>query len=437
MQEPLSADGPPLYSFEAEESVLACCLVDNGRIDEAALLVGPSDFFRSTHGPVFAAILELREQGSPVDVTTLADHLGHVQYTAIGGDEALGQITDRLPHGANVAYYAGIVREKATLRETVEACADIGRDIRACQWTAAEILARAEQKIFAISERDAVGSTVNASAMMASALARLERIQRGEAAGLPTGFADLDRPVRGFQPGQLAILGARPSQGKTALALGIAWNIAADGHPVLFVSLEMSQDDIGERQLAHFTERPYGQLIDGEGSPEIERALSEAYARSHRLPIEIDHTPARTVSQIAANARRMKRRRGLGIVMIDYLGLIDGQKQKNESREEEVGRITKFLKSMARELCVPVLCLHQLNRESVGRRPKLSDLRESGQVEAHADLVMLLHRPEMEDAGARPGEADLIVAKNRNGPTGIVKLTFRKEIARFYSHGKA
>jgi replicative DNA helicase len=302
--------------------------------------------------------------------------------------------------------------------------------------TADELLDLAERTIFSIGEREASGGNIEAGELMVDGLLSIERRGRGDRPGLMTGFPDLDELLDGFKPADLIVLAARPSQGKTALALSMVGRTCLEREAsVLMASLEMNRTSIADRLLSAWSavdamklQRPWTMSAEEKGY------LNEAADALSNARLTIDDRPNRTVAHIAANARRIKARRGLDLVAIDYLSLMDGQRQKGENRQEEVARMSGRLKGMARELNVPVLCVHQLNRQNESRedrRPRLSDLRESGQIEQDADVVLLLHRPDYYDPNDQPGIAEVIVAKNRNGPTGTVRLMFRRDCTRF------
>lgn len=430
-----SGDKRPPYNLEAERSALGSMLLDNECIDEIRVELAPRDFFRSTYQEYCEAIYHLHDAGVPVDGVTLADHLIRLgRYHELGGDETLTEIIDAVPHAANARYYAGIVREKAVSRRLLDAATGILCDCYAAEKTASDLLCDAEQAVFAIGEEQA-GDVEHVDTLVGEEMARFGLRSEGELQGLPSGFADLDAMTCGFRPGELTICAARPSQGKTALAMDAACSIAASGPRPLFVSLEMGRQALMARLVSsragvdsYRYQRPWTLQA------EEKRRVNEAAAWLEGLPLTFDFSPFRSVAQIAANTRRVKRQHGLGLVVIDYLSLIDGQQGRGENRQEVVARISRGLKAMARSVDVPVLCLCQLNRESEKRadkRPILSDLRESGQIEADADVVLLLHRPEYYDPNDRPGVAELIVAKNRNGATGDVRLAFDKHCTRF------
>lgn len=429
-------DRLPPQNLEAEAGVIASVLLHNAAMHDVALILrGPSDFARANHGEFYAAIKDLYDAGRPFDVLILAEAMGP-RYDLAGGDRAMEEIMGSVPHAANAAFYARIVREKAVARQLIECASDMLREGYANESTAEQLLESAERKVFAIAEAETSGDTTDAATAMDNLMARIIAREAGHTAGVPTGYTDLDDKIDGLQPASLILIAARPAIGKSALAVNIADHVAIEhGGSVLFVSLEMDEKDLSERLLsARAAVDSYRIKNPRELSDRDQRSLNDAYRTLRPARIHIDDKPGRTVTQIGANARRLKARHGLDLVIIDYIQLIDGQKARGESRQEEVARISRRLKTLARELKVPVIALAQLNREVEGRpnsRPRLSDLRESGQLEADADVVLLLDRPDERNPDDRPGEADLIVAKNRHGATGTVRLVFRKEITRF------
>jgi replicative DNA helicase len=431
------AERHPPMNLEAERSFLGSCLLDQRAIDDGAeILSGPEDFYRSVHEEIWRSMLELRESGKPVDPVTVADHLiGKGRFAAMGGDEFLTELVTAVPHAANASYYAGIIREKAIARRLLDAATETIREVYSLQKTASELVCCAEERVFSVGESE-IGSSFGAIAILDETMARLSVRQDGITPGLETGYRKIDIMTGGLQPSTMTILAARPSQGKTALAMEIARHVAVS-EPVLFVSLEMNRRELGDRLLSSHSGVAGSLIRDAHMLQDRHlEAIRCAAPRVARLKLWVDDAAQRTVSQIAAQARRMKRRDRLGLVVVDYLGLIDGQRQRGESRQEEVARVSRGLKAAAKHLAVPFLVLCQLNRQSEhreGRRPELADLRESGQIEQDADLVLMLHRPEFYDPNEQPGIAEVLVRKNRNGATGIVRLLFRKECTAFDS----
>ena len=332
----------------------------------------------------------------------------------------------------------GIVKEKATNRQLIESATEIIRDGYSNQFTAQELLESAERKVFGIAEDQIRGETFQINDVLNQAMERISRRADSVHAvtGVASGLIDLDEITWGFQPGQLIIVASRPSMGKTALALNICDHVAVNLKlPLLFVSLEMGYLEIAERLLCARSQVDGHKLRTGKGlaypqMKELSRAYSELCGGGQIL---IDDTPARTMLQITASARRQRMRKEIGLIVVDYIQLIDSEDSR-DSRQEQIAKISRRLKTLARELKVPVIALSQLNRAVENRedkRPRMADLRESGAIEQDADIVLLLHRPEYYDANDQPGIAELIVAKNRNGPTDNVKLTFLKHLTRF------
>jgi replicative DNA helicase len=433
-------DRLPPQNLEAEQGVLGSILFDNDVLHEVVPIIDVEDFYRDTHQILFRTIRDLYDQGKAIDLITLAEELSkRGQYKAIGGDDALAQILNTVPHAANAKYYAGIVRQKSISRQLIEAGNEILRDGYSNTYTAEELLEAAERRIFHIAEDQVSGETVELSDVVKLAMDRISL--RSEAkhpiSGVATGFFELDDITGGFQPAQLIIVAARPSIGKTALALNICEHVAADlKKSVLLVSLEMGQMELAERMLCSRSKVDGHKLRTGQNmnSHDI-KLLGDGYYELKSAPLFIDDTPARNMLQITANARRLRLRHQISLVVIDYIQLIDSESAENrETRQEQIAKISRRLKTLARELQVPVIALSQLNRaveSREDRKPRMADLRESGAIEQDADLVLLLHRPEYYDPNDQPGIAELIVAKNRNGATGNIKLTFLKNYTRF------
>jgi replicative DNA helicase len=432
-------DRLPPQNLEAEQSVLGSCLIDGSAIDDViASGLMDDDFFRAAYGQAWLEIAEMRRAGDEVDPVTFAAHLERKGlFGKLGGNEMIRQLVESVPHAANAVYYAGIVREKAAGRRLIEACTAIIGRCYSGEYTAPDLVCEAQEVILALGDRDAGEDTTSYAVLVEETMARMALRDRGEMLGIPSGFPDLDVMTGGFRRSELTILAARPGMGKTSLALDMAENVAAEGQIVLFFSVEMGRESLGDRIVTNdagvnneLFQRPWT-LKD----PDKQRIYQSA-ARLRSLPIEIDFQPSRTTAQIGAVARRLQRRRGLGLLVVDYLQLVKGVRDKNDSREQEVARISRDLKALSRSLAIPVLALAQLNRNLEGRgnkAPILSDLRESGSLEQDADIVMMLHRPEYYDAEDKPGQAELYVAKNRNGRTGVVPLTFVAESTRFES----
>jgi replicative DNA helicase len=433
-------DRLPPQNLEAERSVLGSVLLDNDVLHEIVPMLGVSDFYRDVHQTIYQAIRDLYDEGKGIDAITLADELiRRDQFEKIGGDEALREIVDSVPHAANARYYAGIVREKSIGRQLIDGATEIIRDGYSNQYTAQELLESAERKVFAIAEDQIQGDTLDLRDVITKAMDRIaERASSGGHAvtGVASGLIDLDDITGGFQPGQLVVLAARPSMGKTALALNICEHASTEGKtPVLFVSLEMGHMEIAERLLCSRSRVDGYKLRTGMnlGSREIAHLTKAWNELMKDAQIFIDDTPARNMLQITASARRLRLRHQIGLIVVDYIQLVDSEDSR-DSRQEQIAKISRRLKTLGRELEVPVIALSQLNRaveSREDRRPRMADLRESGAIEQDADIVLLLHRPDYYDANDQPGIAELIVAKNRNGRTDSVKMTFLKNLTRF------
>jgi len=426
----------PPQNLEAERLVLSACLLDPEVIDDVMLVLKRDDFFRVAHQSLWSVMVDLRSTGVAVDATTAGDELERRgEFARFGGEDALGEIANAAPHSANVLHHAGIVKAKSQARGLARAATEIVRDVYSNMKTASELIESAEARVFAVRDDGLEGSTIDASTAVAQAMAEIERRRLGASQALSTGFRVLDRFVR-LAPSKLIVLAARPSIGKTALAAQFIEHVAIEESTrVLFASLEMNHEELLDRMLSARSGVPGEKLkmpwllTEAEGG-----AISLAAAVIDRALIEFADAPRQSVGQIAAMGRRMKHRGGLGLIVVDYLGLVEPRSAKGSTRQDDVAGISRDLKTMARELKVPVVALCQLNRQSESRedrRPRLADLRESGQIEQDADAVLLLHRPEFYDPEDQPGIAEVVVAKNRSGATGATKLKFVKACTRF------
>jgi replicative DNA helicase len=438
-------DRLPPQNLEAELGVLAGILLDNQVLHDVVPILKPEHFYRDSHETVYRTMRELYDQAKDIDAIILTEELKtRGLLERIGGDDAIDEILTvqrSLPHAANTRHYAGIVVEKAVTRALIEIGNDLLRQGYSNTMSAEELLEAAEKSIFRIAEERASGETVDLRDVVLKAMERIAlRVDdRHSVTGVPTGLLDLDDVTGGFQGSQLVILAARPSMGKTALALNICEHAALDLNVgVLLVSLEMAQLEIAERFLCSRSKVSGEKIRRGTGIGSKELALlSRSYEELKAAPVFIDDSPTRNMMQITANARRHKLRHGIGLVVVDYIQLIEPESNDGrENRQEQIAKISRRLKALARELSVPVIALSQLNRAvetREDRRPRMADLRESGAIEQDADIVLLLHRPEYYDPNDQPGVAELIVAKNRNGRTDNVKLTFLKNFMRFES----
>lgn len=434
-------DRLPPQNIEAELGALGGMLLDDQTIDDVMLTVAPGDFYRDSHQRLCEAIYAVHATGTPVDTNTVYDRL-LVDVPGLDDDAALEvikQAATSVPHAANARFYAGIVREKSDKRRLIEAANTMLRDGYGNQHTAEEVRDRAGTALDAIGDRDAGDEPMAVAVALDAAMERIRLRGEGEVSGVPTGYEPLDGMLGGcLGDGTLTILAARPSMGKSALALGICEHAAlSGGAPVLFLSLEMGEAEIGERLISGRAgvdgmrlKKPW--QLDGRDHAAIARARAEIAASR----LKIDPEPVRSMAAISAVARRARRKDGIALLVIDYIQLIDGtgDGERGSSRQEVVSTISRRLKTLARKLNIPILALAQLNRlveARDGHRPRMSDLRESGSLEQDADNVILVHRPDYYDPNDKPGIAEIIVAKSRNGPVGHVELAFVKPLARF------
>jgi replicative DNA helicase len=423
----------PPHNREAERCVLGSMLRSNAVIGDILQILRVENFYAPAHRHVFQATVDLYERGHPVDLVTLGEQL-HLrnQIEEIGGYGYLAELWDAAPTAANAEYYAQIVRDKAIVRDLIHAGTEILRDAYHQNAPADNLLETAERKIFDIAEWGITGQTHDINKALDEAFDRIDnRHQRDQwsISGLPTGFTELDDKTAGLQNSELVIIAARPSVGKTALGLSLARNVALDEHhPVFFVSLEQSRIEIAERLLCAQARVDSLKLKKDRISSEEMQKLITAGGQLREARIFIDDSPGQNMLRIAANARRLKLRHKIRLVIVDYLQLVEPE-DRRDSRQEQVAGISRRLKFLAKELQIPVVALAQLNRGVENRtdsKPRLADLRESGSLEQDADTVMLLHRPEESQ-----GIIQVIIAKQRNGPTGELNLTFIKPFMRF------
>lgn len=435
--EPLLDKVPP-HSLEAEMSVLGAMMLSR---DAAGLCVQYLDadcFYRQEHRTLFKVLADLYESDKPVDLVILKDALAEAgRLEAVGGQEYLITLADSVPTVANAEYYARVVKEKSLLRGLIHAAAEIIRDAHQAGDSVDDILDRCEQRIFSVTERKVVGQAYDVRSILSQVMQTLDLQGGRTVTGVPTGFDDLDDKTRGLQPGELIVLAARPSVGKSALALNIAEHAAVDVNlPVAFFSLEMSREELALRLLSSRAEIDGQRLRKGNCSTQQVKRIQDVAEYLYKAPLYIDDTPGLRVIDLRAKARRLSARHGIKLIIVDYLQLMSSPGA--ESRQVEVSNISRGLKALARELRIPVLAVAQLRRESEEHnRPRLSDLRESGAIEQDADVVLLLHRESMrmtpgtQDHERVEGVAELIIAKQRNGPTDTLKLVWQRQYTRF------
>lgn len=430
----------PPQSLEAEQSVLGSMLIEKDAILAAAELLKPGDFYREAHQKIFQAMLNLAERNEPVDLVTLMEELRQSnQLEAVGGLPYLTTLANVVPTAANVTYYARLVREKAVLRSLINAATRIAADAYKGGRDVDEILDEAEQYIFEVSRRTSSQGFSRLKDILKTTFENIDKLwaNKGGVTGIPTGFPDLDSITCGLQRSDLIIIAARPSMGKTTLALNIAQHIAVNEKlPVAMFSLEMSKEQLVQRMLCAQAGIDSQRLRRGFLTEEDYPKLTRAAGPLAEAPFFIDDTPSISVMEMRAKARRLKAEHGLAAIFIDYLQLMRGHGY-SENRQQEISAISRSLKALAKELDVPVVALSQLSRaveQREKKRPVLSDLLESGGIEANADLVAFIYRegyynPDTENKH----ETEIIIAKQRNGPIGTVKLYFKESHNRFLS----
>ncbi|MDI9431511.1 MAG: replicative DNA helicase [Planctomycetota bacterium] len=429
-------------SLPAEAAVLGSMIVDPRCIGDVVEQIDRTAFYHSEHQLIFDAILALyeRNRGEGIDGLLVRDELErHGQLEGVGGLEYLRRVMETVPSAANVAYYTEVVKEKMLLRETIAAASDILNDAYDESGSAIEKLDEAERRIFAVTDKRITNAAVALKDLVTKAYELIEKREGSHVTGLSTGFYELDDLTCGLQKGEMAIIAARPSMGKTALVLNIAERIGiVDKQALAIFSLEMGRQQLAERFLCSYSGVDAQLVRKGMLDTEHYQKLVEACGAISEAPIYIDDTSALSPLEMRAKTRRLKSAYNIQCVMIDYLQLMHLGTGRVESRQQEISTISRYLKSLARELDVPVVVLSQLNRAAEGReghRPRMSDLRESGSIEQDADVVMLLHREDYYHRGEPDYEpnnkAEIIIAKQRNGPTGTVELTFRDKCTRF------
>jgi replicative DNA helicase len=440
------ADRQAPWSPEAEISVLGGMLIDADAVAKAVELVDDGMFYREANRRLYRGMRRLFERGEAIDPVTLTEELRNSgELDSVGGPAYLAELMEAVPTAANIEYHARILRDRALLRRLIEASTDTIRDAFDASGEAVEdTIDRAEQRIFQISQAGQRRGFVWIKEVLWPAFEHIEKLQqaKGSVTGVPSGFPDLDNLTAGFQRSDLIVIAGRPSMGKTSMVLNIIQHAAIEhGTPVAFFSLEMAKEAIVQRLLCAEGQVNSQNLRSGRLSEQEYMQLATAAGHLNTAPIWIDDTPAITALEVRAKARRLKAEVDLGLIVVDYLQLMRGP--RSENRVQEISAISGALKAVAKELAVPVIALSQLSRapeQRTDHRPQLSDLRESGAIEQDADVVLFIFRPEVyrrEDAGMEgeslEGKAELICSKQRNGPTGVVDLFFRKEYTRFES----
>ena len=435
------SDSLPPQNRDAEHCVLGSMLRDNAVINDVMQIVQADNFYYDAHQKIYKTIVDIYNSGQPVDMVILADRLLQDKHLEdIGGYPYLAELWEVAPTAANAEYYSLIVRDKGIIRNLIHASTEILRDSYDQNMPADELLGNAERLILDIAEKGVTGNTWTLQQALHEAYARMDaRKKRGhsEISGIPTGFTELDHLTAGLQNSELILIAARPSVGKTAFALNLIRHVTVqEKMPAFFVSLEQARVELAERLLVSQAKVDSHRLRKGTLSSEEMEKLLDGGDMLARAKLFIDDTPAQTMLRIAANARRLKLREKIRLVVIDYLQLIEPENRR-DPRQEQVAQISRRLKYLARELEIPVVALAQVNRSSEDRqdhKPRLSDLRESGSLEQDADTCMMLHRPGKYEGGGEDKTIEVIVAKQRNGPTGDIVLAYKREYMLFENH---
>ena len=444
----IPADKLPPQSLDAEESVLGALMMDKNAVIRVADILRPEDFYKRSHQIIYSSILALYEKSEPIDALSLSNKLKESQeLESVGGTTYLTSIVNAVPTASNVLHYAKIVRHKKILRDLISASQDIAQ----LGWQENQdielVLDEAEKKIFSISERSLKQDFLPIKLALEDAFERIDRLHKGDGAlrGVATGFPDLDNYLAGLQKSDLVVLAARPSLGKTSLALDIARNVAMkEKIPVGIFSLEMSKEQLVDRLLASEAGVDLWRLRTGrlsmDGDDSDLSKIQEAMGILAETPIFIDDAASSNIMQMRTMARRLQAEHGLGLIIVDYLQLMEGRNGGSENRVQEISEISRSLKNLARELDVPVLALSQLSRAVESRSPqipRLSDLRESGSIEQDADVVLFIYREDREKPNSeKKNVAEIHIAKHRNGPVGKIDLYFNADQVSFKSLAK-
>ncbi|MBS8265386.1 replicative DNA helicase [Mesobacillus boroniphilus] len=435
----LFADRLPPQNMEAEQAVLGAIFLEPSALTLASEILLPEDFYRVAHQKIFNVMLDLNDKGKAIDLVTVTEELASSKLIEdVGGVSYLSELAASVPTAANIEYYARIVEEKSLLRRLIRTASGIAEDGYMREDEVEALLAEAEKNIMEVAQRKGGGAFHNIKDVLVRTYDNIEEMhnRKGDITGLETGFTELDRITAGFQRNDLIIVGARPSVGKTAFALNIAQNVAKKtGENVAIFSLEMGAEQLVMRVLCAEGNIDAQRLRTGSLTDEDWGKLTMAMGSLSNTGIFIDDTPGVKITDIRSKCRRLKQEQGLGMIMIDYLQLILGSGRAGENRQQEVSEISRSLKQLARELQVPVIALSQLSRgveQRQDKRPMMSDIRESGSIEQDADIVAFLYRDDYYDKESEDKNIiEIIIAKQRNGPVGTVKLAFVKEYNKF------
>ncbi|MEW6872313.1 replicative DNA helicase [Trueperella pyogenes] len=436
-------DRLPPQDLEAERSVLGGMMINKDAIADVLEVLQGEDFYRPAHTSIYAVILDLFSRGEPADAVTVSAELQRRgELDRIGGRTYIFDLVNGVPTAANTGYYAHIVREQAQLRSLIE----VGTRITQLGYTTdgadvAELLNTAQSEVFQMTESRTKNDYASFHDIVPGLIEELEinASRDGAVSGLATGFHDLDGVLNGLRPGQMVIVAARPGMGKTTIAMDFCRHIAFREHkPVAFFSLEMGRTELAMRVLAAEGEIPLSALISGDIRQNQWERISKTLARIAEGPLYVDDSPNLTMMEIRAKSRRMRQQHGIELIVIDYLQLLTSGGRTPESRQQEVSEFSRSIKLLAKELDVPIIAIAQLNRNPEQRNdktPQVSDLRESGSLEQDADVVMLINRPQAEDGSLDMPPAEVIVGKNRSGPTAKIELAFQGNYTRFASFG--
>ncbi len=431
----LIANKLPPHSIESEMCLLASMTLDRDAIGEVVQKVDRDAFYLADHQIIFESLVKLWQDNKPVDAVLLREDLARRQLLEeVGGTTYIAEILGSVPSAAHCLHYAAVVREKSMLRKLIDASNKTLQDAYSPHESVEQVMDRAEKRVFDLQQQKVSGEVAGIGEIAESVYEMIEDKAR---AGLMTDFVDLDDMLHGLQDGEMVIVAARPSMGKTAIAMNIVEAIASKKQPVGVFSLEMSKQQLAQRLMCSRASIDAQRVRKGTLRAEEYQRLALMVAELSKFPIWVDDTPGLTIMDLRAKARRLALQRGVKMIMIDYMQLMEGTSGV-ESRQQQITEISRGIKGIARELNIPVICLSQLNRQSEGReghKPRMSDLRESGSIEQDADVVLLLHREDyyrQTDPDFVPtNEAEIIIAKQRNGPTGTVKLTFDNKTTTF------
>lgn len=433
----------PPHNLDAERSTLGSLLLDKEALTKIADLIQPDDFYHESHSLIYAAIFELYDRRTPIDLLTVTNKLEEKkQLEQIGGASYLASLANEVPTATHIYNYALIVKHRSTLRKLIKA----GSDVTALGFDESspieELLEEAEKALFGVSQTFLKDKFIHIKDVLTLTYDKVTELHdpatRDKYRGIPTGFRDLDNLLSGLQPADLVILAARPSMGKTALALNVAENVAKEGYSVGIISLEMSKEQLVERMFCSLLEVDSWKLRTGKLTEDDFMRIGGVMDKLYSMKIFIDDSVGNSIAELRAKARRLQMEHGLNCLIIDYLQLMSSGKQNyNSNRVQEISEISRALKALARELRIPIIALSQLSRAvelRPSKVPQLSDLRDSGAIEQDADVVMMMYREDYyEEDSERRGVTDLYIRKHRNGPIGHVELAFKKEQLRFLS----